>query len=361
MKSAAFQTSPGGANLAAARAVQDEAAGLRIALFSGNYNCVRDGANRALNRLVRFLIDRGAAVRVYSPTVETPAFEPAGDLVSVASFGIPTRREYRIAPRLTRAAREDIRRFAPTHFHLSAPDWLGTGAQAFAKELGIPVVISHHTSFLSYLEYYRLNFLRGWMTRRIDRFYGAADYLLAPNAPIAKDFRRDHPGVQVGIWGRGVDPAIFSPNRRDMQWRRELGYADDEVVVLFLGRIVVEKGLEVFAATVDALRRRGHRIVPLVVGDGPALPWFRKRLGECRSTGHLEDQALGRAVASADLLINPSDTEAFGNVNLEAMASGVALVSADAPAAKALVEHGRNGLLVPAKDVTAYADRKSVV
>src|SRR5206468_10074075 len=89
------------------RAATVSAEGLRIALFSGNYNCVRDGANRALNRVVAHLIARGAAVRVYSPTIDYPAFAPAGDLVSVPSFGIPGRSEYRVALGLPAAIRRD--------------------------------------------------------------------------------------------------------------------------------------------------------------------------------------------------------------------------------------------------------------
>ncbi|HET7817280.1 MAG TPA: glycosyltransferase family 1 protein [Sphingomicrobium sp.] len=351
-----------GSNAAPAGAAKDAAAGrqlaagLRVALFSGNYNCVRDGANRALNRLVRFLLDHGAAVRVYSPTIGAPAFEPAGDLVSIPSFGIPTRREYRIAPRLTNRARRDIRQFAPTHFHLSAPDWLGTGAQAFAEELGVPVVISHHTEFQRYLEYYGLSVLAGWMERRVHRFYSRADYLLAPNQPIADALTRTLPDANIAIWGRGVDRTVFSPERRDREWRRALGYADEEPVVLFFGRIVVEKGLDAFAGAVEALRARGHRITPLVVGDGPALGQFRERLGDVRSTGHLEDVDLGRAVASADILINPSQTEAFGNVNLEAMACALAIVSARVDSSTALLEDGQSGLLVEPADVGAYAE-----
>ena len=338
-----------------AKSAPGSASGLRIALFSGNYNCVRDGANRALNRLVAFLLEEGAAVRVYSPTSRVPAFEPAGDLVSVPSFGIPLRSEYRIAPGLTRSLRTDIKRFAPTHFHLSAPDWLGTSAQAFAKQLGVPVVISHHTQFEAYLEYYHLTLLSSWMRRRLDRFYGGADFILAPNRPIADTYRAKGWGEKVGIWGRGVDRAIFAPQQRSQDWRRQLGYGDDEPVLLFFGRTVMEKGLEVFAQSVDLLRRRGHRVRPLVVGDGPALDWFKSRLGESTSVGHLDGADLGRAVASADILVNPSDTEAFGNVNLEAMASGLAIVSADVGSARALIDNGVSGLLVPAREPQAYA------
>src|SRR6185503_308240 len=132
---------------------------LRIALFSGNYNCVRDGANRALNRLVAHLLDRGAAVRVYSPTVRAPAFAPAGDLVSVPSLRIPGRSEYRIAMGLPAALRADVRAFAPTHVHVSCPDLLGTSAQALARSLGAPIVASMHSRFEAYPVHYGLDFL----------------------------------------------------------------------------------------------------------------------------------------------------------------------------------------------------------
>jgi glycosyltransferase involved in cell wall biosynthesis len=322
---------------------------------------VRDGANKALNRLVQFLLDHGAAVRVYSPTAPTPAFEPAGDLVSVPSFGIPTRSEYRIAPRLPRASREDIIRFAPTHVHLSAPDWLGFSALALARQIGVPVIASLHTRFETYLDYYGLHFLKGWMERRIDRFYSGCDYVLAPNEPIAELLRAKPYGDRVRIWGRGVNRDIFNPARRDPDWRAQLGFGQEDTVLLFFGRLVAEKGLDMFEETVAILRQRGHNVRPLMVGEGPARARFEARLSDACFTGHLEGAALGRAVASADILVNPSVTEAFGNVNLEAMAAGLAIVSADAPSARALIEDGRNGILVPAKDASAYADAVSAL
>jgi glycosyltransferase involved in cell wall biosynthesis len=331
--------------------------GLRIALFSGNYNCVRDGANRALNRLVAHLIDRGAAVRVYSPTAAQPAFEPAGELVSVPSVGIPGRPEYRLSLRFPRAVRENIAAFEPTHFHLSCPDYLGGRALHFARELGLPAVASMHTRFETYLDYYRLGLLNGPLKARLRSFYSRCDHVLAPNRAMADSLGEF--GVtreQVHIWGRGVDRAVFSPERRSGEWRRTHGYRADEPVVLFFGRLVHEKGLDTFAATVAELRRRGTTLRPLVVGDGPARPWLEERLGDAAFAGHLDGEALGRAVASADILVNPSVTEAFGNVNLEAMAAGLAVVSADVGSAQALIEHERQGLLVPPKDPAAYAD-----
>jgi len=127
-------------------------------------------------------------------------------------------------------------------------------------------------------------------------------------------------------------------------------------MILFFGRLVHEKGLETFAATISALEARGRKVRAVVVGDGPARGWFEAQLPDATFTGHLDGEALGRAVASADILVNPSTTEAFGNVNLEAMAAGLAVVSADVGSAQALIEDGRSGLLVPPAGGAAYAD-----
>lgn len=329
---------------------------LRIALFSGNYNCVRDGANQALNRLVGHLLNEaGAQVRVYSPTAREAAFPPTGELVSVPSIGIPGRPEYRLALGLPKTIRRDVRRFAPDIVHLSAPDLLGRSAQHFARTLGIPVVASLHTRFETYLDYYGLRMLREGIERYLHRFYTGSDRVLAPNAPIAEELRAAGLGERVGIWGRGVDRTIFTPDRRDPEWRRSLGYADDDVIILFFGRAVREKGLDIFARTIEAVRSGGHRIRPLIVGDGPGRDGFARQLGNATFLGHLSGAALGRAVASADVMLNPSTTEAFGNVTLEAMAAGLPIVSADAPSARALIDHGRTGLLVSPNTVEAYA------
>jgi glycosyltransferase involved in cell wall biosynthesis len=333
------------------------AEGLRIALFSGNYNCVRDGANRALNRLVAHLLARGAAVRVYSPTNATPAFPPAGEVVSVPSIGIPGRSEYRLATGFPPRLRADLEAFAPTHVHLSCPDILGGRAQRWARAHGVPTVASLHTRFETYPAYYGLHFLVPPIRARQRYFYSRCDRVLAPNPAMAEHLQAyGVPPERVRLWGRGVDHQLFRPTARSEKWRASRGYGPDDAVLLFFGRLVLEKGLEVFAATVDVLRSRGRPVRPLVVGDGPARDWLEERLPDAQFTGHLDGGTLGRAVASADILINPSVTEAFGNVNLEAMAAGLAIVSADVGSASALIEPGRTGLLVAPADPRAYAD-----
>jgi glycosyltransferase involved in cell wall biosynthesis len=326
-------------------------------LFSGNYNCVRDGANRALNRLVAHLLAREAAVRVYSPTSDNPAFAPAGDLVSVPSIGIPGRSEYRLATGLPARIRADLHAFAPTHVHLSCPDILGGRAQAWARARGIPAVASLHTRFETYPAYYGLHFLVPPIRARQRHFYTRCDRVLAPNPAMAEHLEcYGVPPERVRLWGRGVDHQLFRPGLRSEDWRAAQGYAPDEAVLLFFGRLVLEKGLDVFAGAVEHLRARGLRVRPLIVGEGPARVWLEERLPEAVYAGHLDGEALGRAIASADILVNPSVTEAFGNVNLEAMASGLAIVSADVGSAQALIDHCRTGLLVAPKDPAAYAD-----
>lgn len=330
---------------------------LRIALFSGNYNCVRDGANNALNHLVSYLLQEGAKVRVYSPTVAKPAFDPAGDLVSVQSIAIPGRSEYRLTLGLDQRTRADVRRFAPTHIHVSAPDPQGYQAQALAHELGCPLVTSLHTRFETYFEYYGLRALRPSVERYLKRFYSRSDLVLVPNAQILEELESWNMGNRLAVWSRGVDRQTFHPAFRSLEWRRSQGWDDTDVIPLFFGRLVREKGIHEFSATIAKAIEQGLRVRPMIVGDGPAKAEFASKLpGGARFLGHLSGPDLSQAIASADVLINPSTTEAFGNVNLEAMSSGLAVVSADVPSAQALISHNDNGVLVPPHDVDGYTN-----
>ena len=329
------------------------AEGLRLALFSGNYNYTRDGSNQALNRLAAYLIEAGATVRVYSPTTDTPAFEPAGDLVSAPSVAIPGRSEYRLALGLTPGLKADLAAFQPTMIHLSAPDLLGSQAGRWGRAAGLPVVASLHTRFETYLSYYGFEWLRPAAERYLDRFYRGCDRVLAPNAPIADLLREQGLGERVRVWGRGVDRNRFSPDRKDMDWRRSLGIADHEIVVAFLGRLVMEKGLDMLAETLALLGDQPIR--PLIIGDGPARAFLEARAPDAILTGHLDGDALGRAVSSADILFNPSLTEAFGNASLEGMAAGLAVVCPRAPSTSALISDGQDGVLAPRPDAQSYA------
>lgn len=333
------------------------ASNLRIAMFSGNYNYVRDGANQALNRLAGYALAQGASVRVYSPTTATPAFAPTGDLVDVPAIPLPFGRgEYRLARGLPGRVRADIERFGPNIFHVSAPDILGHRALTMARAVGIPVLASVHTLFETYPAYYGLGFMEGPLVALLRRFYNRCDALVAPSIEIAERLAGQGIDRPISVWSRGVDHARFHPDRRDNGWRRQLGIADDELVIGFLGRLVLEKGLDVFAAVCAELNRRGvhHRV--LAIGDGPARDSFATDVPGVIFAGFQSGNDLGRAVASMDIFLNPSVTETFGNVTLEAMAAGVPVVAANATGARTLVTDGVTGRLIGPRDIAAYAD-----
>ncbi|ALR21287.1 MULTISPECIES: glycosyltransferase family 1 protein [Sphingobium] len=333
-----------------------DATGLRVALFSGNYNYVRDGANQALNRFVGYLLRQGAAVRVYSPTIDPPAFEPTGDLVSAPSIPVPGRTEYRIPYRMSGAVRRDLRAFAPNLVHVSSPDPLGHRAVSWARNNGLPAVASVHTRFETYPRYYGLAFLEPVIESMLRRFYRRCDAIVAPSESMAQLLREQRMSYDVGIWTRGIDREIFHPGRRDTEWRRSVGIGDDVPVIGFIGRLVMEKGLDVFSDSIDQLVARQVRHKVLVVGEGPAREWFQNRLPDAVFTGFQKGADLGRAVASMDMLFNPSVTETFGNVTLEAMACGLPTVAARATGSESLVTDGVTGRLIRPGAIGAFAD-----
>lgn len=329
---------------------------LRVALFSGNYNYVRDGANQALNRLVGYLLKQGVEVRVYSPTVKNPAFEPTGDLVSIPAIPIPGRSEYRLPIALPARVRRDLKEFAPNVIHLSSPDIVGHRAVTWARRNKIAVVASVHTRFETYLAYYHLQAFEPEVRAILRRFYRRCEVVMAPAESTAAILRAQRMNRDIAIWARGVDREQFNPERRNLEWRRALGIADEEMVIAFLGRVVMEKGLDVFAEAILALIDRGVRHRVLVIGDGPARPWFEQQLPDAVFTRQLTGSELARALASADVFFNPSVTEAFGNVTLEAMACGLPVIAAEATGNNSIVRDGVTGTLVEGAGPEEFAD-----
>ena len=267
------------------------------------------------------------------------------------------RDEYKLAIGLPPKVSGDLLAFKPNVVHISAPDILGHRAVSWARRNGIPAIASVHTRFETYARYYKLGFLEPLMIYLQTRLYNRVDGVVTP-APMMSDLLRDW-GVKTPIteWARGVNHDQFNPRHRSLEWRRSLGIGDDEMVVGFLSRLVLEKGLDVFADVIDELQRRGVKHRVLIVGKGPAREWIEERLpGDAVFAGFLTGDELGRAVASMDAFLFPSVTETFGNVTLEAMAAGVPVVAANATGAGNLVTEGVTGHLVPPRDIAAYSD-----
>ncbi len=329
---------------------------LRVALFSGNYNYVRDGANQALNRLVEYLLRQGVNVRVYSPTVDEPAFPATGDLVDVPAIPIPGRSEYRLPIAVPARVRRDLEKFNPNVVHVSSPDIVGHRAVSWARRHKIAAVASVHTRFDTYLAYYHMQALEPLARGIMRRFYHRCEVVLAPAESTAAILRAQRMNRDIAIWARGIDREQFNPDRRDMPWRRTLGIADDEMVIAFLGRVVMEKGLDVFADAIHAFETFGFKHRVIVIGEGPARPWFEEQLPQAIFLGEQTGADLAHALASADVFFNPSLTEAFGNVTLEAMACGLPVLAAEATGSTNLVRSGITGTLVDGTDPDEFAE-----
>jgi phosphatidylinositol alpha 1,6-mannosyltransferase len=240
--------------------------------------------------------------------------------------------------------------------HIAFPMLLGSSALRFARVIGVPAVASMHTRFETYPRYYKMRWAEPFLQWVLGRFYRQCDAVVAPNETSARIMREQGMGEHIGIWARGIDTSIFNPGQRSQAWRAQLGFGPDDIVIGYLGRLVLEKGLDIFAATVARLKERGiaHRV--LIVGDGPARTWLQKQLADAVFTGFLSGEALGQATASMDIMLNPSTTEAFGNVMLEGLASGIPVVAARASGGETLIEDGVNGRLIEPGRVDDFAD-----
>lgn len=330
---------------------------LRIALFTGNYNHIQDGVSLTLNRLVEFLLDRNIPVRIFGPTDDDPDIDHVGDFTPVPSIPLPGRSEYRVTVAFPEKIRNKLDDFDPTLVHLATPDLLGFRAMRYAQTSDIQIVSSYHTHFTSYLKYYNLQMLEmlGW--KYLVWFYSQCKHIYVPTKSMAEELTRHGITDGIRIWARGVDINLFSPDKRDMEWRRKRGIEDHEGVVTFVSRLVWEKDLQTYVDSVKKLIAGSTSVQPLIVGEGPARRELENMLPEAHFTGFLTGQELARAYASSDVFLFPSDTETFGNVTLEAMASGVPVVVADATGSKSLVEPGVNGYLATPRKPEEFAGK----
>lgn len=177
-----------------------------------------------------------------------------------------------LSPRI----RRDLAAFAPNVVHISSPDLVGHRAVSWARARRLPVLASVHTRFETYLRYYNMAWAEPIAVALLRRLYRRCDALVAPSESFAQVLREQRMNYDINIWSRGVDREVFHSCCCDMRWRRGLGIGDDEFVIGSLScRLVLEKGLDVFADTIDDLRRAGVPYRVLVVGDGPARGWFR--------------------------------------------------------------------------------------
>ena len=329
---------------------------LKLALVTGSYHAIRDGVTLTLNRLVDYLSRHGVRTLVFAPDAP-PAFAYSGRVIPVPCVPIPLRPEYQFSLGLFRRARRRLRGFRPDVIHVATPDLLGHEAQRVAEALGCPVVGSYHTRYETYLEHYGLGFLAPEAGRRIQKFYAGCREVYVPSQSMADQLKASGAAENIRLWTRGVDAERFHPAKRSETWRRRQGFEPGELVVAFVGRLVREKRLATYVEAMQGLRARGVRCRALVVGDGPDRAWMQRQLPQAAFTGFLDGEALATAYASSDIFFFPSDTETFGAVTLEAMASGLPTLCADATGSRSLVVPGVTGFIDSADYPPAFMAR----
>ena len=228
----------------------------------------------------------------------------------------------------------------PDALYVATEGPLGLSAVSTARRLGIPAATGLHTRFDEYMRSYGLGALEGLAFAWMRWFHNRANATLVPTRALA-DFVGARGFNNPRVLSRAVDPKRFSPAHRDDALRASLGLAPQDLAVLYVGRIAAEKNLPLAVASFQALQKHRPDARFIWVGDGPQLASLKAAHPDFIFCGLQQGHALARHIASCDLFLFPSRSETFGNVTLEAMASGVATVAFNEGAAR---EHLRTGL-----------------
>jgi phosphatidylinositol alpha 1,6-mannosyltransferase len=274
----------------------------------------------------------------------------------IGSLPLPLYPDIRVAFPPFRRVADFFDRSPPDVIHVHTEGALGLAGRRYAVQRGLPLVTTYHTNFPEYSRHYGVGFLEPLVWRWLQWFHRPARVTFTPGEAIRDELLRR--GIrQAAVWGRGVDPHFFNPGRRDPGWRRWLAGGDDAVIVLHVGRLAHEKGLDVLIAAWRRARDQlGQRATFVVAGAGPLQRRIESRLPFVRQLGFLPREDLATLYASADVCVFPSRTETCGLVALEAMASGTAVIAADAGGFRESISSGATGLLVPPEDPRGYAD-----
>jgi len=326
---------------------------MKIALYAGTYIREKDGAVKSIYQLVASLKKNGDEVVVWSPDVSADDDHDGVIVHRVPSLPLPFYPDYKLGF-FTAETRRQLAAYAPDMVHISTPDLVGRAFLLFAKNKKIPVASAFHTDFPSYFSYYHLGCAVGFAWRYLTWFYNQCDLVLAPNESVRLKLE-SHQINHVAIWSRGVDKALFDPSRRSMQLRAAWK-ATGKTVILYTGRFVVYKDIEVVMQLYRRFMQREYadRVKFVMIGSGPEEAEMKRRMPEAIFTGYLTGEELPVAYASGDIFLFPSTTEAFCNVALEALASGLPAVVSDAGGCREIVRRSAGGMVAHEGDVDDF-------
>lgn len=331
---------------------------MRIALFTDTFPPTLNGVARALGLLVEHANRQGHEVGVVSTRESDDAWPGTAFHIRLPGVRLPFYKELQAAqPVLGRNARRLLKGFRPHIVHSAVEALVGMAGRRWARENGVPFVSSYCTNFPEYLAGYGLGLLEGAAWSHLRRFHGAARLTFCPSAATLRDLqaRGFHPRLR--IWGRGVDSDLFHPSRRDPTLRERMA-PGAEVILLYVGRIAPEKRVDLLLEAFPHIRDAASGKVALVfVGGGPALEGIRRRgLEGVYFAGYQRGEVLAAHFASADAFLFASDSETFGQVVTEAMASGLPVVAPARGGVLDTVVPGETGFLFPPGDVAGLVE-----
>jgi glycosyltransferase involved in cell wall biosynthesis len=329
---------------------------LRVAMVTETYPPEVNGVARTVGLMAEGLQQRGHSVQLVRPrqnghdhAASSPRFqEILGRGIPIPRYtqlkmGLPAKGEL---TRVWRAQRPDV-------VHIATEGPLGWSALAAARALDLPVATDFHTNFHAYSRHYGFAWLASPVMAYLKRFHNRADCTMVPTAELADELAAT--GFRgMRVVGRGVNPQVFNPSQRSRELRAQWGADDDTPVALCVSRFAREKNFPLVIEAFEAMRRERPDVKLVLVGDGPLGAELRKRNVGYVIAGRLVNGKLSAHYASGDIFLFASTTETFGNVTLEAMASGLAIVAYRYAAARQHLEDGRSALLPPLDDRTAF-------
>ena len=329
---------------------------LHVAMVTETYPPEVNGVARTVGLMAEGLQKCGHFVQLVRPRQNGHDHAASGPrFQEILGRGIPIPRYTQLKMGLPAKAEltRTWRQRRPDIVHIATEGPLGWSALAAARKLGIPVATDFHTNFHAYSRHYGFAWLATPVMAYLRSFHNRADCTLVPTQELAEELGAlGYRGLRVV--GRGVNPEVFHPAQRSRELRAQWGADEETPVALCVSRFAPEKNFPLVIEAYEAMRRERPDAKLVLVGDGPLSEELTRRNVGYVIAGRLVNGKLSAHYASGDIFLFPSTTETFGNVTLEAMASGLAIVAYRYAAAREHLEDGRSALLAPFDDAAAF-------
>ena len=329
---------------------------MKVALFTDTFTPQINGVTKTLDRLIEYFDQEGIDYLVFAPDASLEnanTFEE--NIQRMISFSFFLYPECRLSVPNYFKISQRLAEYKPDLIHIVTPFNLGLCGLKYAQDNNIPLVSSYHTNFTHYLDYYNLKFLEKAIWKFFKWFHSYSERNFCPSEDTLDTLKEQ--GIKnLEVWGRGINIDLYSPIYREQKWVRKYNL-EEKIKLLYVGRLAPEKNIKLLMVSLDKLNQKYYdQIELLITGDGPLLKELKKEAPQnVTFTGYLTGKELASLYATADVFTFPSVTETYGNVVLEAMASGLPVVGVLAGGVKENLIDGYNGLATTEDDVEKFS------